>query len=127
MKSFCKKMLSLRFPVAVLVLLIALGVTFTVFAVTVDPDELQPVGSADGFNITFSVTFEGNVDNKTQTLTFFGESSDEDGTNPEIDLAWTAGDNHSTTRHYSGDVTSCVIDVKNRADVMFKENNTDLY
>ena len=126
MKSFCKKMLSLRFPVAVLVLLIALGVTFTVFAVTVDPDELQPVGSADGFNITFSVTFEGNVENKTQTLTFFGESSDQDGTNSATDLAWTAENNYSTTRHYSGDVTSCVIDVKNRADVMFKENNTDL-
>lgn len=125
MRSFGKKMLSLRFPVAVLVLLLTFGVVFTVFAVTVDPDELQPVGSDDGFNITFSVTFEGNVDNKTQTLTFLGESFDEDGSNPATDKTWDAGDNYSTVRHYSSDVTNCIIDVKSNNEVMLKDSYND--
>lgn len=120
MKTFYKKMLSLRFPVAVLVLLITLGFTYTVFAVTLDSAMFAPVGSDDGFNITFSVTFEGNVENKSQTLTFFGETFDSDGTNSATDLTWTAGQNYSTVRHYSGDVTRCMVDVKSSADVMFK-------
>lgn len=115
-------MLSLRVPVAVLVLLITFGFTFAVFAVTLDSQANQPLGSDDGFNITFSVTYEGNVDNKSQTLTFFGESSDTEG-NSATDLTWTAGDNYTITRHYAADVTRCTFDLKSSADVMFKETN----